>query len=157
MSEKMQVGIAVGCGFIVFVFSYIKVFLYGKSRKQRFIEKAKEKGNVTYGTCVDTKLSLGTDKAGSPDALRFDTLIVKYEYVVNGKKYYKKLRFQSPGMASIDFPYKVKVYYDPKRPRKAVCKREASVGRQRQNGCLLTILYTIATTRIVYEIIKRFV
>jgi len=40
MSDFLQRIIAMVCGLVVFGFSYIKLFLDGKSRKQRLLEKA---------------------------------------------------------------------------------------------------------------------
>jgi len=43
----------------------------------------------------------------------------------------------------------------PKDQKKAICPEEATEAHQKENGCLLTILFTIATIKIVYELIKR--
>jgi len=128
--------------------------LKGKSLKQRFVEKAEADGYVTEGVCIKTRRSLGTGKSGGFRAFKYDTLIVTYEYFVDGKRYLKKLKFQSPGMAFIEFPYKVAVYYSPNNPRKAVCKEEATVAHQQRNGCLLTIISTIITIKVVFEFLK---
>ena len=87
MSEDLQMNIALMCGFIVFIFSFIKVFLKGKSLKQRFIEKANQGGHITEGICVNTKRIHGNRKSKS-QYNKYDKLVVKYEFVVNGYKYY---------------------------------------------------------------------
>lgn len=115
MSEDMKFAIALFCGFVIFVFFFIKSYLKGKSLKQRFVEKAEADGYVTEGVCIKTRRSLGTEKSGGFRAFKYDTLIVTYEYFVNRKSYYKKINYESPGSVSIDFPYKVAVYFDPKK------------------------------------------
>lgn len=165
MSDNLQFGIALVCGFIVFIYSFIRLFIYGKTQKQRFIEKAKEKGWVTEGIFVDFKRRTYTRRSRGRNRYRrkrygykryrYDILTVKYEYFVNGKSYYKKLKFQIRKWDRAEFPHKVKVYFDPKNPKKAVCPQQATEAHQKENGCLLTILFTIATIKIVYELIKR--
>ena len=93
--------------------------------KKKFIKKAINDGCVAEGICVDSKLRLGNDDSGN-GSFKNDTQIVKYEYIVNGNKYYKKVKFQSPGCVSAKFPYRVKIYYSKGNPRKSICNEESN-------------------------------
>ena len=44
MSETAQGGIIVICGLIVFIYGILRWVIWGKSRAQRFIEKAQKNG-----------------------------------------------------------------------------------------------------------------
>ena len=153
MSEEIRSTIALIAGAIVFVVCYIKLFLKGKSLRQRFIERAKEQGSFTTATLIDHKRRLGNDESGN-SYFQNDRLKCTYEYKVNGITYKKKLTFQSPGTVSIKFPYEVTVYYDPKNPAKSVCKEEASQGSQRSAGCLGTIVFAIVAFELIYNLLK---
>jgi len=150
MSEMMQSGIAVFLGLITFGVCYYRFLIKGKSGKERFIDRAKQKGCVTEGTCIKTKTRFGTHDSNDASYLSNDSIIVKYEYMVKGKSYSKKIKFQSPGMVSIKYPYKVNIYYDEKNPAKAYCREEASA----DSGCLLTLVCTGAVIFVVSHLLQ---
>ena len=149
MSEELRLAIALICGLIILSIGYIKLFLKGRSRKQRFIENAKAKGNYTTGKLIDSKLRLGNDESRN-ESFRYDRMKVTYEYFVNGVSYKKKMVFQSPGMVAVNYPYTVTVYYNPKNPAKGICKEEA----QRNAGCLGTIVLAALTFIVIYNFLK---
>lgn len=151
MTENIQFAVAAFCGLTVFGVCYYYFLLKNNSVKQSFINKAKSNGWVAEGVCVAQKTRYGTHDINDASYLSNDTLIVKYEYMVKGVKYYKKLKFQSPGMVSIKFPYKVKVYYNPKNPKKSFCQEEISD----TGGCLITIIATVGTLIVIFNLLKR--
>ena len=65
MNEEIRSTIALIAGAIVFVVCYIKLFLKGKSSRQRFIERAKEQGSFVTATLIDHKRRLGNDESGN--------------------------------------------------------------------------------------------
>ncbi len=153
MDESMRAKIALILATVTLVVGYFKIFLRGKSKKQKFIEKAKAEGNYTTGKCVDSKRIRG-NKDSSTVEYRYDSYNVKYEYSVNGIIYSKKMIFQSPGMVGVRYPYEVTVYYNPKKPQKGICKEEAGKGEQRTAGCFGTIVITILVFEVVYNLLK---
>lgn len=148
MDEQLRVGIAFAIFVAAFVVCYIRVFLKGTSRKQKFVAKAKEKGCYTQGDYVTHKFRGGSYDSTS-SSYRDDQHIVKYEYQVNGKTYYKKLRFRAKSGA-VEQPRHITVYYDSSNPKKAIAANEANQGAQRNNGCLLTIIIPIVAYKLVY-------
>mgnify|MGYP004675663621 FL=1 len=153
MNEEIRSTIALIAGAIVFVVCYIKLFLKGKSSRQRFIERAKEQGSFVTATLIDHKRRLGNDESGN-SYFQNDRMKCTYEYKVNGITYKKKLTCQSPGLVSIKLPYEITVYYDPRNPAKSVCKEEASQGAQRSAGCLGTIIFAIVAFELAYNLLK---
>lgn len=150
MSENLKAVIAVGAGTIVLIICYIRLIFKGRSKsyKERFIERAKAEGNVAEATLVDTKLRLGNDESNN-SYYKNDLMKATYQYTVRGKTYKKKLKFQSPGMVSVKYPYSVKVYYNEKNPAKGVCLEEAG-----SSGCATTMLLTVLTIIAVYGLLK---
>lgn len=123
MSETAQGGIIVICGLIVFIYGILRWVIWGKSRAQRFIEKAQKNGCKAEAVCVKTK---DLHKSTNRDIYRI--VKKKYEYMVNGQKYYITLKFESGVMKNP--PYYITVYYDKRRPKKAVyAMKEAARNR----------------------------
>lgn len=148
MEEQLRTGLSFTILVIVFVICYIRVFLKGTSRKQKFVAKAKQKGCFTQGHYITHKYRAGIYDSTS-SSYRDDQHIVKYEYQVNGQSYCKKLRFRAKSGA-VEQPRHITVYYDPMNPKKAIAANEANQGAQRNNGCLLTIIIPIVVYKLVY-------
>ena len=153
MSEEKRMAISLIAGAIVFVLCFIKVFLKGRSRKQKLIDKAAAKGHYQTATLIDA-ISI----CGNPDAnssyYRHDRMKCIYEYKVNGVSYKKKLKFRSQGTISIRYPYVITVYYNPKHPARGVCKEEATPGAQQTAGCCGTIVYTALAIIVISNLLK---
>lgn len=154
MSDSMAMNVALIVGLIVFVYNFVFVFLKGTSKKQKFIEKAKKQGNYTTGRQCKVKVYKG-DITSNDENIRSDTFEVTYEYTVGGKIYKKKLCFNNPGVVGSNHPYEVTLYYDEKNPGKAVCPQEASRLAQRQSGCFTTLVVTVITIELIYQVLKR--
>jgi hypothetical protein len=152
MTEEIITAIALAIAAVVGFFTY-KFRMQGQTKNQKFIEKAKRTGHYTVGEYADSKLQLGVEDSNNA-RMRNKVLHVRYKYRVNHIEYYKKLSFQSIGMVSPDFPIRVTVYYDPRNPKKAVCPEEATKSQQRQSGCLMTILVTVATLFCAFHILN---
>jgi hypothetical protein len=152
MTEEMITAVALLIACAVGFYTY-KLRMGGQTKNQKFIDKAKKSGHYVVGEYADSKLQLGVEDSNNA-RMRNKVLHVRYKYQVNGIEYYKKLAFQSIGMVSVDFPIRVTVYYDPKNPKKAVCPEEATKAQQRQSGCLVTIVVTVATLFCAFHLLN---
>ena len=143
MSEELKSCIIIVVAIALGIFSF-----FGRlrvlTRKQKFVEKAKRSGNFTEAECVDVKRysNFGT-RDNEKASVRSDLLKVKYRYRVKGIDYYKKYSFQSPGKVSIDYPYSITMYYNPRRPKRVVSSLDVSQSDQMSMGCLTAIIVTI--------------
>lgn len=155
MSEEMINLIPGIVGILVFIFCYFRLILFGKSRKQKFVEKAKENGNFVEGVFVDFRISRGSHESKN-DAFGEDDYIVKYEYCVDGMKYYKKLRFNSGGSMTKCYPSKIMVYYNPNNPKKAIAGNEATAVQQKKSGCLTSFVVTGIVVWSLIRLIRLF-
>lgn len=120
------------------------------------IDKAREKGNYTEGVYVSSRRQrgdrdFGAEDRGKASVYRNDTLWVKYEYQVKGKKYYKTYGFQSPGCASIDYPYRITIFYDARNPKKAYSDVEEPEKQRKMRGWYLTIFFVI----LIYGMVRN--
>ena len=150
MSEEMINLIPGIAGILVFIFCYFRLILFGKSRKQKFVEKAKENGNFVEGVFVDVKISRGSNDISS-EKFGNDIYVVKYEYCVDGAKYLKKLRFNTGGSMTESYPAKIMVYYNPNNPKKAIAGNEATAVQQKKSGCLTSF---VVTGIVVWSLIR---
>ena len=92
-----------------------------KTKSQKFIEKAKAKGNYVIGREVNSKYnSSWTDDDGHYHEEYYK---VTYEYVVNGKIYKKKLKYTDN-----KYPSEQNIYYKPGKPRKSIAETETKFG-----------------------------
>lgn len=153
MSEEIRGAIALVAGAIVLVLCYVKLFLRGRSFKQKFIEKAKAKGYFTKAALIDNKIRYGVSDSDNEN-FKNESMKCTYEYWVNGVSYKKKLTFHSPGLVAVKYPYSITVYYDPSNPSKSVCAEEASQGAQRTIGCLGMIVFAVITFIVIYNLLK---
>ena len=131
MSETAQGGIIVICGLIVFIYGILRWVIWGKSRAQRFIEKAQKNGCKATGTLVKTK---SVRKSTNYEGILIEKNV--YEYVVGNRKY--------------DI-----VYYDPKNPKKAVYAGKGSRSKQVKSGCGFTALATFCTMFLVARLLAH--
>ena len=148
MSETAQGGIIVICGLIVFIYGILRWVIWGKSRAQRFIEKAQKNGCKATGTLVKTK---SVRKSTNYEGILIEKNV--YEYVVGNRKYYITLKFESGVMKNP--PYYITVYYDKRRPKKAVYAYEGSREKQVQTGCGYTALATFCTMFLVARLLAH--
>ena len=133
----------------VFLYCFIFVYWKGKSRKQKFIERAKQQGNVTTGTKISAKVYQGDASAKSYNA-RSNTWVVIYGYMVDGVEYKRKVKFDGGlGIPKANYPVQVNVCYDPRRPKKALCVEEVS--RVNYEGCLITMILPFVVGHLVYR------
>lgn len=153
MTGNLKDGLVVAVFAAIMLAGYIRLFFKRTTGKEKFIEKAKSAGHYTAGTIRKSKRSYGNDDSNN-SYFRNDRIKVTYGYKVNGKEYQKRLLFQSPGCVSIDYPYEITVYFDPKNPAKAVCKEEISADRS--GGCLGTFLLDLIFCALLYHLLKIF-
>lgn len=134
MGDEVIVAIALFVAVIVSSLYYKRV-MNGGTRKQKMIERAKRKGNVTTAVYVNSKV-LAADRDGESIRAQNRKLQAVYEYRVNGVSYKKVLHFINTGGVGLSCPNHMTVYYDARNPRNAVCAEEASEFTKRQSGCL---------------------
>lgn len=155
MGEIDIVGLVVcGVGLLVFIYGLVFWVLKGTSKKQKFIQKAREKGNVVTGYYKDRKVHFGISSETKNSTLKDDMIIVTYTYRVRNQDYEKSLSFEG-NAAWFEEPKEIEIYYDSENPRKTVCPLEASKNSQQGHGCLMTIIATFLSMKIVLELLTR--
>lgn len=92
-----------------------------KKKSEKFREKAKVKGNYVQGYEVKSKYY---DSWQSESGKRYEEKYkVIYEYMVNGKKYKKKLYYKNSR-----YPRQINIYYKEKNPRYSIAENESKKG-----------------------------
>lgn len=155
MTEEMKALICCLFGFIIAITGIVITIVRaasGKSKKEKFIENAKQNGCFTKAKAVFNKHHFGNDGHNSA-AYGKDREIVVYEYTVNGKKYTKKIIYEHSGTSS-DYPYEITVYYNPKNPKKIVREGEVTKNSKAQVGCFTTIFVTILAMKGIVELLE---
>lgn len=152
MSENMVLMIGGLVGAIVFLYCLVFVVIKGKSRNQKFIEKAKERGCVTTAQFKDSKVVRG-DPA-ERGSLGMDQYTIIYQYFVNGIEYKKVMKYVTVEIAP-HYPTEIEIYYDASNPKRSVTPSEATIADQRSHGCLITFLATLFAMGIVFNILER--
>lgn len=145
-------------GISLVITGIITYFAYGrlknkKTKNQQFIDRAARGGYCTVGVYDSSKVIRGI-RESSNSVYRDDSLKVKYRYEVNGITYYKHLTFMNNGRISARFPSEVKVYYDPRNPKNAVCPEEATKAMQVRSGCMTTMAVFIITLTVVFNVLR---
>ena len=135
---------------------YFKDIKKNGNKKQRFIENAKKNNFVTTGTSVNVTKLYG-DSESSDYNKRHDRVNVKYEYYVNGTRYFKYMWFLGGGGRTVDYPSSVNVYYDPKKPEKGVCAEEARLVHQMESGCLGATVIWLTINIVLINFFTRFI
>ena len=135
-----------GCG--VGLYCFIFVFIKGKTRNQKIVEKWNAQGGKTEGVMEDWKILRHGDLNDSGSGAE-DYYEIKYRYEVNGKIYYLKLRFLGV------HPIKIKVYYDPEHPEKCLAGNQATKLSQKNQGCVVTVIATILTIVISGKLLLK--
>ena len=75
---------------------------------------------------------------------------VVYEYRVNGVAYTVEASLEG------NYPAMVRVYYNPKNPKKCVTSAETTTLAKYKQGCLLTIIATFGSMFLVIHGLKMF-
>ena len=93
----------------------MRIYKYGKSRKQCRAERRRDQGGVAEGTMFDANLLCAGDPSPERADLQEDLYQVKYHYIVHGMTYTASLRFLS------DYLRKITVFHDPEKPEGSHC------------------------------------
>ena len=150
MSEELEGFIILTSGFVVFVYGLLKWIINGKTRAQKFIEKAQKNGCTAQAEIVDSwYLRESTHNNGNHIEKR------KYEYRVAGKTYYKIYKFEC-GVTRIP-PYSITLYYSKHNPKKVVPGWKNTRQAQVQTGCGFTALAVFCTMFLVAKILQHIV
>ena len=151
MDDMSKARVVVVISFFLAIVLFIKLCLFGYSGKRKFVNKAFKEGNYTKARIVKKNVYTGNDKVGSVN--NFSSYKTKYEYIVNGKKYYKTYNFNTRTYFTSGPPDTINIYYDKNKPEKAVSGVEVNDG-PRASGCYLTIVVVIVFAVVLYNIIK---
>lgn len=135
-----------GCG--VGLYCLIFVYIKGKTRNQKIVEKWYAQGGVTDGFLEDGKVVRQRDLNES-GRLAEDLWEIKYRYEVNEKTYYLTLCFLG------DYPGRIHVYYDPEHPEKCLAGNQATKAAQKEQGCLVTVIATVLTIGISGNLLSK--
>lgn len=149
MTDDTRINIALICGGCLFIILFIFVFLKGKTRGNRLMRKAKENGCVVAGNAVKHSYR-SREYLG-----KFVTEIVTYEYVVDNRKFKRKIEFSSTGIV-VDYPDSVTIYYSKYHPKRAMADVELRSEVQHQTGCYVSIVIPIIAIIIIYNLLKLF-
>lgn len=79
-----------------------------------------------------------------------------YEYVVDNRKYNRKIEFSSTGIV-VNYPLELTIYYDKHNPNKARADVEVRPESQHQTGCYIAIVVPIIAVIVIYNLLKFFV
>ena len=141
MSEDLRLTLVTALGVIILAVGYYLIILRRDKKRQKFFDKA-NKNNCTAVANL-SKVTAILKKTKNIDYEKVEYLkivVVKYEYTVNDRKYYKKYIYRARGANnSATYPDKIFVYYDEKRPQKAKTKGEDN-SLKPAIGCLGTFV-----------------
>ena len=149
--EDVRDGAGQDCCYMRFDRFYLwnfKMGNLGEIKSTAFYRESTKNGCKAEAVCVKTK---DLHKSTNRDIYRI--VKKKYEYMVNGQKYYITLKFESGVMKNP--PYYITVYYDKRRPKKAVYAYEGSREKQVQTGCGYTALATFCTMFLVARLLAH--
>lgn len=150
MEDKIR-NIIAFINFLILGYLFIKKVIKGESWKSKLIEEGSK------NNCYTEAIAIDNDSSYLYRRTKNSIVFVKYEYEVNGKKYYKKLGFKYYG-SLLDYPYKITVYYKKNNPRKAACENELL--ETKANGCaMIFVLMMIMgiVNGIIFEIIAGWI
>lgn len=96
--------------------------------KRKFKETALQSQCITEGFAMHADYSLMDEFwEGAPWQKR-KKLIVTYEYFICDKKFFKKIGFtchkEADGTFSVQYPYKIRIYYSPKNLKKLYWEKD---------------------------------
>lgn len=142
--------LTVPLAFGTFVFCYVYFCILRKgpaSPNKRFVEKCRNAGTYTTGRVHSYKRRRGVRRSTNSNE-RADKFYVKYEYEVDGIRYYKTLRFLAKGTVWADYPDEITIYYKGSNPRR-------SAANEGENGTiligfLLTGFFTVVSMFLGY-------
>lgn len=144
MNDDVRVKVALVCGALSAIYLFIRLVVVRKNtRTTRLKEKAERDGTIVTATAIK-KFYREND-----DETRTVGTHVIYEYVVDGKKYRRKLYF-----ADDDYPLDITIYYDKSNPRKAIDGGDVSTEGQVANGCATTLIVPIIITILVRNLLR---
>lgn len=148
MTDDLRITIALVCGAILFIVFFVSVFLKGKTKGNRLMNRAKTNGSTTVGRAVKNDYRRFTGPEG-----RYRSEIVTYEYFVEGKRFEKNITFSDTGIV-INYPNQVEIFYDKGNPAKAYADVELTQNKQKQTGCYVAIVIPIVAIILIYNFLK---
>lgn len=102
------------------VFKKVKKGEY-KAKSEKFKEKARNLGNCVDGRLISSLYNPATRNDDGTYNLR--SYVATYEYIVNGKKYKKRVVYENS-----NYPSSQNIYYKAGNPRKAFAETEKKYG-----------------------------
>ena len=148
MSDRTRSLIALACGALIILYFIVNTLIRGNSRVKRFVAKAKKDGNVAVGVAVKHVFRGNAGKDGN-----YQSENVTYAYVVNGKKYFKKLYFQSISEI-VNYPHEIKIYYSKNNPRKSYTQIDMDPAERNQMGCYTSLILAVIVVVLINNLLK---
>lgn len=145
--ETLLMGVSLIFAAIIFVYLQYNLYFNWKTRKQKLIEVAEKNGWIAQGRCVKYRYTKQYYK--NRHQVKNYIIKVKYEYVVDGRKYYKKIKYRP---REFTFPRNVVIYYNANNPKKAACAHEA---KRKESGCLIPLVVAILTVKIMFTLLSK--
>ena len=149
MSEDLITAISGAVGILVFLYCFIFKCIKGNTRKQKQAKRWEKQGCVTSGSAISVKQLYEGYDPSRPQRMDEKVWVV-YEYRVNGVAYTVGACLEGK------YPATVKVYYNPKNPKKCVTSAETTTLAKYKQGCLLTIIATLGSMFLVIHGLRMF-
>lgn len=151
MSETIKGLLVILVGGAVMLY-FLILFLGGKSRKDRLFCRAREQGWVTTGYLVRDRRTAGSIARGNRiREYKWNGISAVYRYTVKGKTY--RIRTQTRKGDPDHGANAVKVYYDPKHPRRAVTRTTVAAGKA---AWLLAMALTMLSMFLTAQVLNYF-
>lgn len=150
MSEELEGFIILVSGIVVFIYGLLNWIINGKTRAQKFIEKAQKNGCKVQAELVD---SWYLYESTHNDCNYIEK--AKYEYRVAGKTYCKTYKFECGVTRSI--PNNITLYYSKHNHKKVVPSWKNTKQAQVRTGCGFTALAVFCTMFLVAKILQHIV
>ena len=109
MDNFSKANVVVIISFFVVILLFLKLCIFGYSRKHKFVQKAYKNDSYAKAYIVNNNVYNGMHTIRS--ANNFPSFNAKYQYTVKKKKYYKTYTFRARSGISSGSPYLINVYY----------------------------------------------
>ena len=153
MNDELLVALAMIPAAIAARANYVRRTKGGKTKRMKFINKAKAAGAVTVGYYTGATYQYG-DMTSDDKEMQSGSYVVNYEYEVGGRKYDKVLFFRTYGVTSVDTPNSVTIYYDPSNPKKCMTEQDEEPILAVRSGCLTSMVVFAVVLFCVFHLIR---
>ena len=156
MSSFVAAYLSMGIGIVVFFTIIIKFVATNKnSLGVKFRKKAEADGTVVTGYVKNVSTRYGNEDCayGTPGYL--GVAVVKYEYTIDGKTYYKKVKLYSDNSSIPSYPSTINIYYDINNPSKSYAENQTEGRESAVFWMYVAIILGIASILVSYYVMTR--